>query len=194
MKRIALLLVLLLPSAALAESGLPDNSTASANAGSILISPAGTRFTLASEDVVVTVHVRDANDDPVANYPFQDVWLDSASGLDNVNICLGGSVADGNSNGEGMTTISGTIYGGGWTQDGLQVYLAGNPAISAPLAIDVNSPDITGDRVVNLSDVAEFGVHFFDQNYDFQIDFDQRGTEDIVDLAILAEHIGERCP
>lgn len=52
----------------------------------------------------------------------------------------------------------------------------------------------SSDGRVDQSDIAEFGLHFFDGAYDFLNDFDHNETENIVDLTILADHIGETCP
>lgn len=188
--------VMLLGMASLAMAGIPDEtlSTSSSGSGCITITPAGTGPSLASRGLTVTVTVVDANGDPIAGYPFQDVWLgDSVGGVD-ISLCNGGSAADANTNASGVTTISGIISGGGWTLTGMQVRLAGVPIVGPALLIDMNSADITGDLFVNLADVGEFSIDFNNVVYDFRSDFTCDGFENLADVGELAIANGQICP
>jgi hypothetical protein len=176
-------------------AGVPDPglSTASAQAGSIFVSPAGGGRTLAAAGCVVMVIVRDGNGQPIANFPFQDIWLDSANPSD-LSLCPGGSVADGNTDATGRTTISGTLRGGGFTQGGLAVLLAGTPISGSPsLPVLVNSPDITGDLMVNLGDVGPFSSNL-NGTYGFRSDFFHDGIINLADVGVFSEHLGATCP
>jgi hypothetical protein len=179
----------------LAMAGIPDDveSTATSAGGVALITPAGLGVTLASAGATVSVTVRDANTDPIPGYPFQDIWLDDAGNGD-IALCQGGSVADGNTDANGETTISGTIAGGGWTQSGAQVYLAGTPLAGPTLAIDFNSCDINGDLVVNVGDIGDFAIDFADPDFEFRSDFIPDGVINLADIGELALHNGEVCP
>lgn len=191
--------VMLLGLASLASAGIPDdtNSTASitgsAGSGAVLVTPAGTGNTLGGRNLTVTVTVHDSNDDPIAGYPFQDMWLDDIGNGD-ISLCQGGSVADVNTNASGVSTFSGALAAGGWTQSGLQVYLAGTPLAGAALAIDVVSCDINGDLVVDVSDIGLFGIDYSDPTYQFKSDFTVDGVVDLSDVGSLGIHNQERCP
>lgn len=191
--------VMLLGLASLASAGIPDdtNSTASvtgsAGSGAILVTPAGTGNSLSARNLTVTVTVRDTNNDPIAAYPFQDMWLDDIGNGD-ISLCQGGSVADGNTNASGVATFSGALAAGGWTESGLQVYLAGTPLAGAALAIDVVSCDINKDLVVDISDIGLFGQDFASPTYSFRSDFTVDGVVDLSDVGSLGIHNTETCP
>lgn len=185
---------MLLGLAGLASAGVPDaglSSSSSAGSGTLLITPAGTGKTLGGIGCTVTVTVRDATGTPIAGYPFQDVFLDDA-GTSEISLCQGGSTADFNTNASGVTTMSGGIAGGGWTQNGLQVHLAG-VAIGVALPINANSCDINGDLVVNLGDVGDFATDFSGA-YNFRSDFQFDGVVNLGDIGELSIHNGETCP
>ncbi len=180
----------------LALAGIPDDtlSTASvATAGNtVLITPAGTGQSLAGVGSTVTVTVKDVNGDPIAGYPFQDIYLDDFV-VGEIALCQGGSVADANTDAAGVTTISGAIAGGGFTQNGMQVYLAGTPLAGAALDINVVSCDINGDLIVDIGDIGDFAVDF-NGAYNFRSDFVFDGVIDLSDIGELAIHNAEVCP
>lgn len=184
---------MLLGLSGLAVAGVPDDtaSTATAAAGTILITPAGTGTTLASVGSTVTVTVSDGVN-PIAGYPFQDVYLDDFVAGE-ISLCQGGSVADANTNASGVTTISGAIAGGGFTQNGMQVYLAGTPLAGPALPISAVSCDINGDLKVDLADIGDFAVDF-NGAYNFRSDFVFDGLINLADIGELAIHNGEVCP
>lgn len=185
---------MLLGLAGLASAGVPDaglSTSSAAGTGTLLITPAGNGNTLGAIGAVVTVTVVDNTGTPIAGYPFQDIYLDDA-GTAEIALCQGGSVADFNTNAAGVTTISGGISGGGFTQSGLQVYLAG-VAIGAALGINANSPDINGDLVVNLADIGSFAADFTG-SYAFRSDFDANGSINLGDLGVLASNNNQSCP
>jgi hypothetical protein len=177
-------------------AGIPDpaNSTASSASGCIDITPGGNGPTLANEGLTISVHVEDSGSVPIPGYPFQDIWWDD-NGTGDLAMCQGGSVADGNTDGNGDTTIGGAAAGGGWTQAGVQVYLAGVGITGSPsLLIDVNSPDISGDLSVNLVDLGTFSNDFNNPAYNFRSDFTCDLTENLADVGRFAIHNGETCP
>jgi hypothetical protein len=182
----------------LAAAGIPDDtlSTVSSGSGTLLVTPQGTGQTLAAQGVTIFLTVRDTGGAPINLYPFQDMWVDD-SGDGSIALCQGGSLADGSTNTAGATTFSGAFSAGGFTQAGLQVYLAGTPVVgggsNGVLAIDVNSPDITGDLRVNLADVGEFGIDFGGA-YNFRSDFQSDGVINLADVGELGIHNGEVCP
>lgn len=183
--------------AATANAGIPDltNSTASGPGSTvqILITPAGLGTNLGAASATVTVTVEDGNGDPIAGYPFQDMVLDDNQ-TNELNICPGGSTADGNTNASGVATFSGNIAGGGYTEAGLQVFLGGSPLTQAALDFKVNSPDINGDRTVNVSDVGAFAGDFGSGSYVFRSDFVADGVLNISDVGRFATAVQEVCP
>jgi hypothetical protein len=167
-------------------------STATARGGTLWVSPSGRGRTLSSLNSVVTVHVLDGNGAPIANFPFQDIWLASAKPGE-INLCPGGSSADANTDAAGTTTISGTLRGGGFTEGGLVVALSGAPITgSPPLAIEVNSPDITGDRIVNLADVGPFAADLRGA-FNFRSDLFADGLVNLADVGIFSAELGAVC-
>lgn len=161
--------------------------------GDVLITPAGNGPSLADAGATITVTIADNCGGPIAGYPFQDIWWNDP-GTGELSFCLGGSIADGNTNATGTTTISGSARGGGFTQQGALVYVSGMPMLDYPLAFEVNSPDLNGDLTVNLADVGEFATDFHNAQYDFRSDLARDGAENLADVGVLAAHVGETCP
>lgn len=174
--------------AGMAMAGIPDETqcTATAPGGTLLIVPSGTGPTLGEKNTPISVNVVDSNLDPIVGYPFQDIWVDDA-GDGSISLCNGGSAADANTNASGDCTISGAIAGGGFTQAGLRVYLAGVAITgSAALLIDLNSCDVDGDLVVGLNDFAEFAIDFNAGTNPFRSDFVPDGVVNLADLGDFA--------
>ena len=192
---------LILGLAGLAWAGVPDpgQSEVSTPGGAVTITPAGNGQSLADRGTPVTVTIRDANGLAIAAYPAQDIWLDDA-GSGDINLCQGGSLADDDTDVNGVTTISGLIAGGGYTQAGMSVYVSGvaltvavdDETGSTILNIDVNSPDLNGDREVSLSDISLFTSDLTVPQ--FRSDFNHDGTVNLSDLSLFATWIGETCP
>lgn len=194
--------ILVLGLTSLAMAGIPDpnNSTAQSGTGCIDITPGGNGPTLANEGLSISVSVMDASPSPglpIPGYPFQDIWWDDP-GTGELSMCQGGSVADANTDGFGNTTISGAAAGGGWTLSGCRVYLAGVAVLGGPtaglLGLDVNSPDINGDLIVNLVDLGAFSQDFNNPAYNFRSDFTCDGIENLADVGRFAIHNSEVCP
>ena len=189
--------ILALPiSAATTRANTPDplHSTATCSPSALHIAPDGTGPSLADVGATITVTVIMVDDVPVPGYPFQDIWV-SGDASNSVRVCQGGSVADGNTNIDGVTTISGAIAGGGSSQNGLRLYLAGAVLDGVTLPIRVNSPDYNGDLSINMLDLGDFAADYLNSSYDFTGDFNHDGVEDLVDLGIFTEHFFQgSCP
>ncbi len=185
---------MLLGLSSLAAAGIPDDtlSTATSAGGTVLVTPAGLGKTLAEKGATISVTVLDVNGNAIAGYPFQDIWVDD-TGDGSISLCKGGSVADFNTDAAGATTISGAIAGGGFTQAGVQVYLAGTPLAGPALAIDMNSPDMNGDLEVNLIDIGIFGADFGGA-YNFRSDLVPDGVINLSDVGEFGVHLFEVCP
>jgi hypothetical protein len=182
----------------MAMANIPDpgQSAASSPGGTLYIAPGGGGENLSDASVTATISVtvNDANGNPIQNYPFQDIWPGSAVPGE-INLCNGGAAADGNTSASGQTTISGTIAGGGHTQNGVRVFLAGVAITgTGALSIDINSPDITGDLVVDLADIGPFSDELNNQTASlFRADYFDDGTIDLADIGIFSAFIGDTC-
>jgi hypothetical protein len=187
------LLITSVTTATVARTGVPDYelSTAVSNGGSIYICPAGDGQTLAGAGATITVTLLDASGLPIANYPLEDVWVESLEPGALV-FCPGGNLADANTDVSGVTTFSGTLAGGGCTREGLVVYVAGAALVGPPLEIEVNSPDITGDLVVDHCDKILFSEAFLGA-YSFCADYTHDGMVNIADMADFAAHFCSVC-
>ena len=93
---------------------------------------------------------------------------------------------------EGYTYFSAPLYGGGWVQDDLRVYVCNTPLAMPELPLWINSPDIDGDLEVNLSDVQLFAVDFYGA-YAYRSDLFYDGVINLSDLNRLAQHLEADC-
>lgn len=190
---IALWVLVAFPAAADIPCLPEEYSDASGAGGTILVSPDGTGETLAEIGSVITVHVRGCGGAPVENFPRQDVWLGS-SFTDAFLTCQPGTIADQDTDADGMTTISGSLAGGGNTQGPLMVYIAGSGLYMDPIDLEIVSPDINGDLVVNLVDVGTFAGDYGSGSYQSRSDFNHDGTLNLADIGIFATYLGASCP
>jgi hypothetical protein len=183
---------LLLGLTGVASAGIPDEvqSSAVSAGGVVLITPAGTGGTLAAAGATITVTVLDAGGLPVANFPFQDIYL-GHPGDNSIKLCQGGSTASANTNAAGVTTIAGVISGGGYSTT-TQVYINGTPLAQAPLAVGLNSPDITGDLQVTLPDFSAFGTDY--NTNAFRSDLVYDGVVSLPDFSRFGQTYFESCP
>jgi hypothetical protein len=192
---------MVLGAASLATAGIPDEtqSTASSASGCLQVVPNGTGDALSSKGLTVTVTVLDGNGDPIAGYPFQDVGLaDNAGGAD-VSLCTSGWLSSANTNAAGVTTITGAGFAGGSTQGGMRATVGGVRITNgAALDIDVVSPDMDGNLIVNLLDLSApatgFAARFLNGVYDFASDFTCDGVENLLDVVKYSFANGAICP
>jgi hypothetical protein len=146
-------------------------------------------------DATVTLTLHDGNDDPIFLYPAEDMWLESSLG--GLHLCPGGSAADFDTNINGQTTWSNAINGGGYTNraggERTIVMINGQGLTGYPLNIQWNSPDITGDLQVNLTDIVQF-KNALTSGYQYYADlaFDQQLN--LSDIVLMAQGLGSLCP
>jgi hypothetical protein len=192
--RFFLILVILVSFASSATAGCWELPVEVAvTPGVAVISPAGTAPTLEAQGLTIFLQVFDCVGEPLPNFPAEDIWV-SDPGLGEVWMCRGGSVADANTDALGNTTISGAIYGGGYTTGGTQVYLSGMPVGPAgPLPLEFISADYDGNLVVNLVDFVTFAADF-GQHGIVRSDFDTNGRIDLTDFAAFGVYFGDVCP
>lgn len=189
-----LLVLCLIPAGVAAQAtgvGFPE-ITVTCEGGDLYVTPGGTGPTLASRGATITVEILDANLEPIVGYPFQDVWVDDLS-FEGFAPCPGGVMADRNTDAQGITTISGRLSAGGWVEQGLYVFVAGVQAPGPDLPIAVNSPDIDGDRTVDIADVALFAFDYAN-GYAFRSDFTHDGQLSLADVGQMIAALGDACP
>jgi len=167
---------------------------------SLMVLPDGTGnpFTEARDpagntvDVTITLNLMDGAPSPIVNFPHEDLWLESSDG--GLVPCLGGTCADENTDGNGMTWWTAPLRAGGYSQSPILVMVNGSALVSnSGLLLNTNSPDINGDLAVQLSDVGFFAGDFYSV-YNFRSDFNGDGILNLSDVGILAEGFGARCP
>lgn len=133
---------------------------------------------------------------PVPNFPREDLWL--MDELGQLAICNGGSIPDSNTDANGTTTWTLPLKLGGHAEPGtgnrLFIWVIGwelhSPALDG---FRLNSADLDGSGVVNLSDIALFTQGYYGA-YDYSYDFRWDGVINLSDLALMASSIGAACP
>jgi hypothetical protein len=143
-------------------------------------------------DGTITLIVRTIDAVPIANYPFEDIWLASQDG--GMKSCPGGTVADANTDPLGVTTWRYPLRAGGWSEGFTEVYISGQTLTSGPLAMMVNSPDINGDLSVNSDDIGLFMNDYNSPTYSYRSDFNFDGAVNLTDLGYVAAAMGVTCP
>jgi hypothetical protein len=180
-----------------------SNATIEVPAAHLLVCPQGDGQSLAEVGATITVQVFTDQCWPPPGFPPEDIFL---YGCDAVWTTLCAPVsqainADGPTDGNGMTTVSGTIRAGGYGT-GLWVMVRGEmatgvcvPSCADPicLPITVVSPDINGDLVVNLVDVALLAGAWPPLPYSPPIDFNGDGVINLLDLSLFAQHLLHSC-
>lgn len=145
-----------------------------------------------TEDATITVTLWDGNYDPIYQYPAEDIWLESRDG--GMVPCSGGTIADANTDVNGMTQWVNPLFAGGHSEALTEVRVNGSPIeLTVGVNLSFNSPDINGDLIVNLVDVQLFTGDFFNA-YDFRSDFHRDGVINIADIPALAQAYGAGCP
>lgn len=146
-------------------------------------------------DATISLHLVDGNGDPIFLYPFEDIAL--ATELGGLVACPGGAVSDQSTDVNGDTTFSGALFAGGYSDyaggEGCVVLINGDALLQPALPVYFNSPDMTGDRTVNLSDISEFAGAYYG-TYNYGADFYWDGTLNLSDIASLAQGNGATCP
>jgi len=190
-----------------AFSGIPDVSRSEAfiaytgpGIPSLLAVPdgSGSRFTEAHDeqgnvvDATITLFVRDGTGSSIANYPNEDLWLQSADG--GLVPCNGGSTADHPTDVNGMTEWVNPLFAGGYSQGPVLVFINASALTTNPgLPLKLNSPDINADLVVSMQDVPILAADFY-TGYTFRCDLNGDGALNLSDIAVFAKHLGAQCP
>jgi hypothetical protein len=191
--------------ASFATAGVPDlglstAATAYTGAGTAVLfnipNGGGSAFTAARDlsgavDATVTLTLIDGLGAPIANFPAEDMWLESSDG--GMAFCTGGTTADLNTDVNGQTQWVTPLAAGGQSQALTDVMISGAALTSGSLAIGHNSADISGDGNVNLTDVPLFVADFYGA-YAFRSDFSFDGNINLSDVVKMGTAIGASCP
>ena len=208
MLTLASILLLAGAGAVLAQTdGIPDLSPSYAylaytgpDSPTVLVIPDGTGARLDQAaladgtvvDATITLVLLDTQEFPIANFPWEDIWLQAADG--GMVFCPGGTTPDANTDILGETRWTLPLRAGGWSLALTQVLVNGEALTSAPgLALNVNSPDLNGDLAVDLGDIAIFAGDYFGA-YAFRADLHRDGVLNLSDVGALAVGFGSRCP
>jgi hypothetical protein len=194
-------ITLMVGAASFASAGVPDLdlSTAATGAGGPFVmfnipNGGGSAFTdAAGGDATITLTLLDGAGVAIANFPFEDAWIESADG--GMVACTGGATSDANTNASGVTNWVTPLQAGG-SSEALTVVMISGAALtsSAGVAVSHNSADINGDGNVNLTDVPLFAGDFYGGVYAFRSDFSYDGLVNLSDVVRLAQALGASCP
>lgn len=136
---------------------------------------------------------------PIADIPGTDFWLVDCDPVRNLALCAGSAsaAADSATNAAGQTTMHDGSLSAGGCANGLspvvQGYVledAGAGCAAYCYQINVRSPDINGDGLVNLVDLSLFASAFPPNPYATCSDMDCSGAINLQDLARFAFHFG----
>jgi hypothetical protein len=195
--RTVFFVVLLASSVAGAESQLPliEECSAVALPGTNFMMPSGAGERLdgadGSGDMTIRVEMV-CPSGPCILLPFQDIYIEGPA-ESNLAFCSLGNASSAYTNGQGLTAFTTALRGGGWAEGGVQVFFAGYSLPGSPLEdFRINSPDISGDLVVDLVDVGTFAQDF-SSGYHFRSDFVADGVLNLADVGRLAVALGDNC-
>ena len=152
-------------------------------------------------DATITVQLFDPLGVPIVGFPAENIGVVAQAGgwTECGTLAL---TADGPTDVNGVTTISGVLSAGGQSAPGelLQVVID-DPNVGtvtyagggAGLPIFVNSPDLSGDLLVDLVDVGAFSS-IFGGAYDYAADLSWDGQINLADVGEFSQGIGGACP
>jgi hypothetical protein len=145
-----------------------------------------------TEDATITLTLLDGSFDPIYQFPAEDIWLESRDG--GMVPCIGGTIADANTDVNGITHWTNPVLAGGYSETLTEALVNGSGLeLAVGVKLSFNSPDINGDLVVNLVDIQLFTQDFF-SGYDFRSDFYRDGTLNLADISLMAQAVGAACP
>lgn len=112
-----------------------------------------------------------------------------------VHACGGGLPPDRATGPDGLTEWARPLRAGGQSRALLRVTWFGMRLwTNEGLVLQVNSPDLNGDLVVDLVDVTLFAQDFHADDYRFRSDLRADGDVNLADIIPMAKHLGARCP
>lgn len=148
-------------------------------------------------NATITLHLRDGGLNPIVGVPAEDMWLEKevVAGTGNFAPCLGGTLADGPTDQDGVARWARPLRAGGWSTSRTLVVVWGAAlATNTGLVLRHNSPDLNGDLVVNLADVPLFAADFMSGGNALRSDLQYDGVVNLSDIPRLSGALGAGCP
>lgn len=142
-------------------------------------------------DATITLLVVDSFGMPIPNFPWQDIWIQKSTNP--IPFCNSNYWhPDSNTDENGLTHwITGPAVLG-FHEGPIRVFINGQGLFSPSVDLSLVNPDLSGDGVVDLSDVALFAVDF-KTGYQFRSDLHPDGVVNLSDVIPLAQGIGHGC-
>ncbi len=141
-------------------------------------------------DATITLVVMNGYGVPIADFPAEDMWLDSSD--DGLAPCVVGTMADFDTDTNGQTSWTSPLHAGGHSMSSCIVLINGQPLCQGPFAMYFNSADVNGDGIVNLSDLGPVAEAFYG-SYDYSVDFFPDGVLNLSDIGRFAAAMGASC-
>ncbi len=204
----ALAIVAATSSVVIAESGIPYvwQITPHAEDVSLFVLPddSGPPLTQAMTfggqviDASIDITLTDLYGAPVANFPFEDMWLDTETITGGRCPGYGHFSPDTSTDYNGLASFTTALGGGGWTEGPMWFYLNGDRARHPdgwqhpPITLRFNSADLNHDGSVNLSDIAIFAADLYGP-YHYRSDFFWDRTINLTDVVKMASGLGHNC-
>lgn len=145
-------------------------------------------------DATITLHLILNDGSPVPGFAAEDMWLETTQG--GLAPCFAGTVADANTDADGVTQWQEPLAAGGYSDPSSEltiVIIMGDPLPQSGLDIYFNSPDLSGDGLVDLTDIAVFTQDLFGA-YSYRSDFIWDGAINLSDVALMTQGFGAECP
>ena len=129
-------------------------------------------------------------------FPAEDMWLATANAQ--LVPCVGGTIADADTDAAGRTSWAAPLRAGGWCDlgggDRLFVLVNGDVAADlTELGLHLNSADLDGNGLVNLADAGLFAADLFG-DYAYRSDFHWDGVINLADAGFMSQSLGRQCP
>jgi len=169
----------------------------------IFVCPLGDTPGFQANGFWLAFQIKDLTAAPIPNIPGTDFWMVDCDPAANMVLCAGSasSNADSATNFQGKTTMSLTslaVGNSGGCVDfispvcqGYILQVPGSPCgANYCFNVRVRSADLTGDLLVDVSDLAQFAFWFPPNPYNKCGDFDCNNVVDLSDLARFAFHFG----
>jgi hypothetical protein len=157
-------------------------------------------FPQSTADATIRVQMVDSSGDPIAWFPAEYMWLVFDDETGTMGPCDDHQFhPDGDADADGWLTWSLPLRGGGWSEGPVWISYFGEPAWGYggsvdPVAMRANSPDISGDGEVNLTDVVLFTANLNASQYHYRSDFNWDGVVNLADVVRVVQALGVGCP
>jgi hypothetical protein len=166
-----------------------------------MVCPGGDADRLDLNGATVFMTVQDCGGIGIPNIPAADFWLIGCNSPGLV-LCGGSGAIDADSatNGNGETTISGPLAAGGCDSVGVYAVVQGAVLVDEDclpncMLVWTASPDINGDLVVDLIDLAEFSKSYTSPPHQYLHckDYNCDGVIDLIDFSLFSRHYLHQC-